>query len=143
MYQHVMHPAHIFSSTKSWSKVLHEWLDGQVLTEESVQYIRNFLNVVQCRPQNSDEAVGNSDECISDEECNFVNSDLKTLLRTALGGQLLKDANLTDESLTTGDTEDIGLQEQALQRCCDVWNVQKNNATVIQQVTQPMLLEPQ
>ena len=71
---------------KSWEKELEEWLGGQVLSEESVRYINNFMSVFRMRPRDVADDV-RSDEDFSDAELELTKADLEKAMRTRIGGR--------------------------------------------------------
>ena len=79
-------------SSGSWHEALLSWFSAGLLTHESQRYVQNFLNVTQCRPPSTQDLLGNSDDCISDEECDLSRSRLHTLLKTTMGGGGLEGA---------------------------------------------------
>ena len=71
-----------------WSTACLHWLDGRVLSAETVQYVKNFYTVSRARPQESVEGRDAcSEDLVSDEEL-FVPVDrLEEALQTRVGGK--------------------------------------------------------
>ena len=70
----------------TWQEALATWFNGNVISEESVRYINNFLSVYRARPRDPSEDVL-SDEDVSDEELELTEADLARALKTRVGGR--------------------------------------------------------
>ena len=70
----------------SWQDALAVWLDGEVISEESMRYINNFLSVYRVRPCDPTEDIL-SDEDFSEEELELTEIDLERALRSKVGGR--------------------------------------------------------
>ena len=70
----------------SWEDSLSSWLDGNVISQESVRYISIFLSVYRVRPRDPNEDV-RSDEDLSDQESEVREDDLEEALKTRIGGR--------------------------------------------------------
>ena len=66
--EHVPHSAAMREDGGSWENALEQWFGGNVLCKEAPIYIRNFLNVTQCRPTDPEDAGHNSEDVFSDED---------------------------------------------------------------------------
>ena len=71
---------------ESWDTALRTWLDGNVLSCESVRYISNFLSVYRVRPRDPNEDA-RSDEDFSDEELVLNEDMLEQAMKTRVGGK--------------------------------------------------------
>ena len=67
----------------TWEESLKVWLNGNVISEESIRYISNFLCVYRVRPTDPSEDV-RSDEDVSDEELQLTAEDLEEVLKPEL-----------------------------------------------------------
>ena len=63
----------------TWEESLKVWLDGHIISEESVRFVSNFLSVYRVRPTDPSEDV-RSDEDVSDEELQLTAEDLEEVL---------------------------------------------------------------
>ena len=70
----------------SWQSAIATWLDGNVVSQESVRYINNLMSVYRIRPHDPSEDVL-SDEDFSDEELELTEADLARALQTRIGGR--------------------------------------------------------
>ena len=71
---------------ESWQCALSTWLSGNVVSQESVRYINNFMCVYRIRPRDIAEDML-SDEDFSDEELELAEADLAHALETRISGR--------------------------------------------------------
>ena len=84
---------------KTWQEEFDEWLSGNVISEESVRYINNFMCVYRVRPRDvSDDVLSGED--FSDAELELTEQDLERALRTRIGGRESKKSDNTRASAT-------------------------------------------
>ena len=74
------------ASEESWDTALRTWLDGNVISCESVRYISNFLSVYRVRPRDPNEDA-RSDEDFSDEDLVLNEDMLEQAMTTRVGGK--------------------------------------------------------
>jgi hypothetical protein len=74
------------ASEESWDTALRTWLDGNVISCESVRYISNFLSVYRVRPRDPNEDA-RSDEDFSDEDLVLNEDMLEQAMKTRVGGK--------------------------------------------------------
>ena len=71
-----------------WTEAMNTWFDGRILTTEAARFVSNFMCVSRLRPKDNDnEADGNSDDLVSDEELILDSKDLTEALQTKIGGK--------------------------------------------------------
>ena len=71
---------------ESWQGALSTWLSGNVVSQESVRYINNFMCVYRIRPRDvADDIL--SDEDFEDEELELTEADLARALESRVGGR--------------------------------------------------------
>ena len=119
--EHVPHPANMREDGGSWANALEFWLAGNVLCKEAQTYIRNFLNVTQCRPMDPDEAGHNSEDVYSEEELGLSTDRLAVALQTSSGGS--KDPK--DDK--KGHEETMASHENPFEECESTWHLVSGN----------------
>ena len=82
---------------ESWQCALSTWLSGNVVSQESVRYINNFMCVYRIRPHDVSEDIL-SDEDFEDEELELTEADLARALESRVGGRESKGKKSERES---------------------------------------------
>ena len=78
-------PENLRQNNETWCEKLEIWLQGNVQTQESARYIRNYMNVTQMRPGNvQEDETGSFADC-SDEELQRDTQNIENMLRTRGG----------------------------------------------------------
>ena len=98
----IPHASNLRPENQSWMVSLRKWLDGEVLTYESRNYIQNFFCVAQMRPDFLPEANKNDEDLFSDEELDMEKVSLEELLRTHVGST----RDTVEEAVHNGDDEE-------------------------------------
>ncbi len=83
---HVPHASHLKGNHATWQDAMSSWLDGGILSAESMRYASNFLSVYRVRPTDDDEDEAHSDDLASDEELEVSHASLTDALETRVGG---------------------------------------------------------
>ena len=95
----VPHVTGLHTGDKPWVESMNEWLEGNIMTEESARYIRNFLCVNRMRSRDKDDdADCRSDDLISDEELELSMEELAEALETRIGGKQPGQKNDIDDN---------------------------------------------
>ena len=95
-----------------------QWLDGNIISEESKRYVSNFISIHRLRPGNNDEdAIANSDDMVEDEEVCVTGDMLDDVLETRIGGKTAKNNDLD----VMGDGHHIN-SSQAVELGRDIWS---------------------
>ena len=90
---------------ESWTAALSTWLNGEVITHESQNYIQNCFCVAQMRPDFPD-ANRNDEDIFSDEEIDMETVELDAWLRTHAGStQEVETGATTNEANGTADDQ--------------------------------------
>ena len=63
---HIPHASQLKGNHATWQDALAYWLDGHILSAESMRYVSNFLSVYRVRPTEDDEDEAHSDDLASD-----------------------------------------------------------------------------
>ena len=104
---------------ESWTKALSTWLDGEVLTHESRNYIQNFFCVAQMRPEFVPDSNKNDEDLFSDEEIDMETVELDALLRTHIGSTRETGTDATiDEADGAADRQK---KQDAMNNCDAYW----------------------
>ena len=85
----VLYAARLRQQGRSWQDTLSYWLNGNVVSHESVRYITNVMSVYRVHPKDVDEDIL-SDEDFQDEELELTEADLADALKTRIGGHTSK-----------------------------------------------------
>ena len=64
----IPHASDLRRGSECWTTALSTWLDGNVLTHESRDYIQNFFCVAQMRPDFTPNSAKHDEDIFSDEE---------------------------------------------------------------------------
>ena len=83
---HVPHASQLKGNHVFWQDAMAFWLDGDLLSAESLRYVSNFMNVYRVRPTDDDDDEAHSDDLASDEELKVSHASLKDALETRVGG---------------------------------------------------------
>ena len=83
---HVPHASQLKGNHHTWQDALAFWLDGRILSAESMRYVSNFLSVYRVRPTEDDEDEAHSDDLASDEELEVSHASLADALDSRIGG---------------------------------------------------------
>jgi hypothetical protein len=95
-----------------------QWLDGNIISEESKRYVSNFISIHRLRPGNNDEdAMANSDDMVEDEEVCITKDMLDNVLETRIGGKATKNNELD----VMGDGHHMNSSE-AVELGGDIWS---------------------
>ena len=95
-----------------------QWLDGNIISEESKRYVSNFISIHRLRPGNNDEdAMANSDDMVEDEEVCVTKDMLDNVLETRIGGKATKNNELD----VMGDGHHMNSSE-AVELGGDIWS---------------------
>ena len=70
---------------ETWEEALRQWLNGKILSQESRNYVANFLSVYRVRPTDA-EQTGNSDDAVSDEDVQLQPEDLRNVFSQSAAG---------------------------------------------------------
>ena len=105
----------------SWQDALATWLNGEVISEESMRYIHNVLSVYRVRPRDPTEDVL-SDEDFSDEELELTEVDLERALKSKVGGREPR-ANGKAKSSTSGKTSHEENSRTGMSMAQQIWSV--------------------
>ena len=94
-----------------------QWLDGNIISEESKRYVSNFISIHRLRPGNNDEdAMANSDDMVEDEDVCVTKDMLDNVLETRIGGKATKNNDLD----VMGDGHHMNSSE-AVELGRDIW----------------------
>jgi hypothetical protein len=105
----------------SWQDALAMWLNGEVMSEESMRYINDVLSVYRVRPRDPTEDVL-SDEDFSDEELELTEVDLERALKSKVGGREPR-ANGKAKSSTSGKTSHEEKMRTGMAMAQQIWSV--------------------
>ena len=100
MDESIPHASKMRRGCGSWTAALKTWLDGEVLTHVSRDYIQIFFCVAQMRPDFVPDANKNDEDIFSDEEIDMDTVSLDALLRTHVGS--------TREAGNEAATDEVG-----------------------------------
>ena len=105
----------------AWQEALATWLNGEVISEESMRYINNVLSVYRVRPRDPTEDIL-SDDDFSDEELELTEVDLARALRSKVGGREPR-ANGKAKSSTSGKTSHEENSRTGMAMAQQIWSV--------------------
>ena len=72
----------------AWETALTEWLDGNIISEESRRYVSNFISTYRLRPGGEDEdGTANPEDMVQDEAVYVTKDMLPEVLETRIGGK--------------------------------------------------------
>ena len=95
--EHVPLLGQLCGPNHTWHEAMMHWLDGCILCEESVRYIRNFLVVTRTRPHADED--GSSDDLISDDELCVTKDSFAKVIATRVGtGRTLGEQHETQKT---------------------------------------------
>ena len=115
--EHVPRLRDLKRDCESWDTVLKEWLDGNIISEESRRYVGNFISMHRLRPGGGDdEGLANPDDMIEDEPVYVTADRLEDVLETRIGGK----TNQGDDLELLGDSHHMNSSE-AVRLGRDVW----------------------
>ena len=70
----------------NWEKALTKWLDGNIISQESLRYVGNVLSVYRVRPSDPNEDA-RSDEYFEDEKLVLDENMLEQAMKSRVGGK--------------------------------------------------------
>jgi len=86
--EHVPTLQNLRQGRETWEAALRDWLDGNIICEESRRYVSNFISIHRLRPGAIDEdGLGNPDDMVQDEEVHVTRDMLDQVLETRIGGK--------------------------------------------------------
>ena len=102
----------------AWETALTEWLDGNIMSEESRRYVSNFISIHRLRPGGEDEdGTANPDDMVQDEAVYVTKDMLPEVLETRIGGK----ASRGDDLDLMGDSHHMNSSE-AVRLGRDIWS---------------------
>ena len=102
----------------AWETALTEWLDGNIISEESRRYVSNFISIHRLRPGGEDEdGLANPDDMVQDEAVYVTKDMLDQVLETRIGGKTSRgdDLDLMGDSHHMNSSEAVSLGR-------DIWS---------------------
>ncbi len=103
---------------ETWEAALTQWLNGNIICEESKLYVGNFISIHRLRPGEQDEdGMANPDDMVEDEEV-YVSIDmLEEVLETRIGGKTRQsdDLDIMGDGHHMNSSEAVGLGR-------DIWS---------------------
>ena len=103
---------------EAWETALTEWLDGNIISEESRRYVSNFISVYRLRPGgDDDDGLGNPDDMLQDEPVYVTKDRLDEVLETRIGGK----TSQRDDLELMGDSHHMNSSE-AVKLGRDIWS---------------------
>ena len=103
----------------AWETALTEWLDGNIISEESRRYVSNFISIHRLRPGGEDEdGLANPDDMVQDEAVYVTKDMLDQVLETRIGGKTSRgdDLDLMGDSHHMNSSEAVSLGR-------DIWSM--------------------
>jgi len=86
--EHVPTLDNLKQGNETWEAAMIQWLDGNIISEESKRYVGNFISIHRLRPgDESEDAVPNPDDLVLDERVYVTKDMLKDVLDTRIGGK--------------------------------------------------------
>ena len=106
----------------SWEAALKKWLDGNIISQESLRYVGNFLSVYRVRPRDPDDDA-RSDEDFDDEKLVVDETLLERAMRSRVGGRGGEDANDVKDmkAIITGKTSHEENSRTAMALAQKIW----------------------
>ena len=102
----------------AWEAALTEWLDGNIISEESRRYVSNFISIHRLRPGGEDEdGLANPDDMVQDEAVYVTTDMLDQVLETRIGGKTSRGDDLD----LMGDSHHMNSSE-AVRLGRDIWS---------------------
>ena len=80
--------------SETWNTALTEWLNGNIICEESKRYVSNFISMHRLRPGDDEEAMANPDDLLKDEPIYVTKDMLEEVLETRIGGKTKQNDDL-------------------------------------------------
>ena len=79
--EHVPTLDNLKQGNETWEAAMIQWLDGNIISEESKRYVGNFISIHRLRPgDETEDAVPNPDDLVQDERVYVTKDMLKPLL---------------------------------------------------------------
>jgi len=93
---------------EAWETALTQWLDGNIICEESRRYVSNFISMHRLRPGGEDEdGMANPDDMVKDEAVYVTKDTLDEVLETRIGGK----THQSDDLDLLGDSHHMNSSE--------------------------------
>ena len=103
----------------TWEDALKKWLDGNIVSQEALKYVGNFLSVYRVRPRDPNDDA-RSDEDFDDEQLVLDASLLERAMRSRVGGKSSDDACNVKE-LMNGKTTHEANSRSAMDLASKIW----------------------
>ena len=116
--KNIPHASKLRRGETSWVTAMTTWMEGEILTHESRNYIQNFFCVAQMRPDFIPEANKNEEDIFSDEEIDMNTIGIDELLRTHTGTACAIEDQIVQES---EDSNARKQTQQAMERSNEFW----------------------
>ena len=115
--QHVPTCHNLKRGCDAWDTALTEWLDGNIISEESRRYVSNFISIHRLRPGGDDgEGLANPDDMVEDEHICVTTDSLEEVLETRVGRKTAR----SDDLEVLGDSHHMNSTE-AMSLGREVW----------------------